>query len=175
VKSKSLPQRFVGEAAAHLVAARLSLLGYTVATTSRNAKGADAVAENPVTGRAVSIQVKSRRSHVKGFILQDFSRSRDWLPVPDDRLYAFVTVGTLETDLAPKFYFVGGSEVNRLRCQQSGAKSWWVMPTKILSERYENLGEVYRALGPPPAHDRFRVPQEEDRRTPTGTSRRKKD
>jgi hypothetical protein len=48
-----------GMRAVYLVAAELEGLGWTVATTSRNAPGADLLVTNKSCSRAYSVQVKS--------------------------------------------------------------------------------------------------------------------
>jgi len=49
----------VGMYGVYYVASQLCLLGYNVATTSRNAKMVDIIVQNPDTGKATGLQVKT--------------------------------------------------------------------------------------------------------------------
>lgn len=103
------------------------------------------IAENPATGQAVGIQVKSRRTHVVDFIVQ--GNPGPFRPVSEERVWAFVTVGKKENPVAPEIFFVGGRDVNRNTEKRHSRRSWWCFPTALARERYANLHAIEATIG----------------------------
>ncbi len=60
-----------GVAGEYFVAAELSRRGFIASITMRNTRGIDILATNPEAKRAVTIQRKSSRTSIKGWILSD--------------------------------------------------------------------------------------------------------
>ena len=67
--------QLAGVAGEYLVAAELSRRGFIASITMRNPRGIDILATNAVAKRAVTIQCKSSRTLIKGWILSDKTES----------------------------------------------------------------------------------------------------
>lgn len=135
--------QLTGIAATHLVAARLSLLGYNAAVTSRNAAGTDVLVENPATARSLAIQVKANRIRRGSFVTGSATS-------PRGRIFVFVTIESHEKPMDPEFYVVRGADVNRIRKHKKRRNSdWYWVEIKGIPKRRDPWAPVRQALGPP--------------------------
>ncbi len=97
-----------GIAGVHLVAAELSLRGYSVAITARNTPGIDLLATSPRTGKTYSVQVKTNaQERIPHFWLLGSHPVRPRA----DLFYVFVNVR--RPPKFPEFYVVPSVIVKR--------------------------------------------------------------
>lgn len=92
-----------GIARVHLVAAELSLRGFSVAVTARNTEGVDLYASSPKTSRTYSIQAKTSASQKRNYFWPVGRK-----PVSPNRnlIYVFVNIYRDRVPALTEFYVV---------------------------------------------------------------------
>lgn len=144
MNSMRLPPQMVGNVGLYYVCYRLSLQGWNVMPTTRNAKGVDILAySSQDASRTVTIQVKalSERS-----------------PVPLggklDNLFAqFVIICRRVTSEQPESFVLTSSEIRKavVRNEKDNKISYWLNPRDYESEKYrekwDRLGTGFPGRG----------------------------
>jgi hypothetical protein len=132
-----LPHHVTGNAGLYYCCYRLSLLGWNVMPTARNARGVDIVAYSEDATKLVSIQVKtlSKRNPVPLGTSLDKVMGHYW-----------IVVNRIGTD--PTAFIMKPGEVLKLakRGEKEGRVSFWLQPTEYDSPKFR---EAWRRIGRP--------------------------
>lgn len=122
--SEALPKQVVGNVGLYYVCYRLSLRGWNVMPTSRNARGIDIIAYSQDGSRFLAVQVKalSKRNPVP------LGRS----PHVHGAQHIVICQGVLEEP--PKCFVLGPKDLERATCDTKG--QYWLQPSAY--EAFEN-------------------------------------
>ena len=127
-----LDPQIIGNVGLYLCCYRLSLLGWNVMPTARNARGVDIIAYNITATRFVGIQVKalSQRSPVPLGTSLDKIMGDYW-----------IIINNLVNE--PAAYVMLPSEVRALshRGEKEGRVSYWLQPRDYVCDRFHEAWE----------------------------------
>jgi len=135
MKTKVLRPQITGNAGLYYCCYRLSLLGWNVMPTARNARGIDVLAYSEDASRKIAIQVKSLSKRV---------------PVPlgqtTEGLMGDFWVVVYGVASEPKAFVLLPSEVHDLahRGEKDGRVSYWLQPREYCQPQFE---EAWKRIG----------------------------
>ncbi len=132
-EQKKLGAQIVGNVGLYHVCCRLSLLGWNVMPTSRNARGVDILIYSDDATRKWAIQVKSLSK-------------RAAVPLGNnlERLFGdFFIVCRKACEESPEFFVLTPDEVrqNAARAVKNGKVSYWLQPRRYEAEPFKNKWE----------------------------------
>ena len=140
----------IGVAGEYFVAAELSNLGYVASVTLRNTKGIDIIATNAAGTKTINIQVKTKRSGKRKWILSEKAES-----LRDKNIF-YVFVALKSGKIRPDYFICPSSDVARSlkkehekwiatpgrdgrKHKESSVRNWFDEKNKYL-ERWDLLG-----------------------------------